>query len=76
MKFYRMERKATFQLSLETKHEIDEDIFINMLGMKNNENISIYQFYGYDDRLKCYVFINTNLENIILPHYILWERSK
>lgn len=75
MKFYRMERKATFQLSLETKHQIDEDIFINMLGMKNKNNIPIYQFYGYDIRLKCYVFINIELNNKILPHYILWERS-
>lgn len=75
MKFYRMERKATFQKTIETKHEIDEDIFINMLGMKNNENISIYQLYGYDERLKAYIFVNINLDNTLLPHYLLWERS-
>lgn len=75
MNFYRMERKATFQETIKTKHRIEEDIFVNMLGLKNDKNIPIYQFYGFDERLNSYIFINTNLMNLILPHYLLWERN-
>lgn len=77
MKFYRMEHKGTLKLSLETKHEIDEDTFVNMLGFKDKNNIPLYQFYGYDDRIKCYRFINSKMseeEYLHLPTWLLWER--
>lgn len=77
MKFYRMEHRATLKLALETRHEIDEDIFVNMLALKDKENIPLYQFYGYDDRIKCYRFINSRMsekEYINLPEWLLWER--
>lgn len=77
MKFYRMEHRGTLQQAIETRQEIDEDIFVNMLGMKDKKNIPIYQFYGYDERLKSYRFINTRMsekEYINLPTWLLWER--
>lgn len=76
MKFYKMQHRETLQEALKTKIEIDEGQFTSYLSMKDKRNnVPIFQYYCYDERIKCYRFINYDMcyfNN--LPTWLLWER--